>query len=76
MDERVHLWTGTCVALLICAAPALACPVCDSDTGVAVRNGIAADFASNVLVTLAPFPILTAIVAVLHYGWPPRRRSP
>jgi hypothetical protein len=63
------------VVWLAFVAPAFGCPVCDSETGIAVRDGIARNFALNVLATLAPFPVLTAIVAFLHFGWPPRRKS-
>jgi hypothetical protein len=59
--------------LLGFAATALACPVCDSGTGEAVRAGILADFGTHLLVTVAPFPVLVAVVALLHWGWPPWR---
>lgn len=55
------------------AATALACPVCDTGTGEAVRTGILADFGTHLLVTIAPFPVLAAVVALLHWGWPPWR---
>jgi hypothetical protein len=61
------------ITLLLSAGTALACPVCDTATGEAVRAGILDDFALTLLATLAPFPILLAVVAGLHRGWPSRR---
>jgi hypothetical protein len=59
------------VAFLAAAATAApACPVCVTETGAAVRAGIAADFATTLAAVLAPFPVLAATVALLHRGWP------
>ena len=47
----------------------LACPVCDTGTGEAVRAGIFdGNFAVNLIALLSPFPILIGIVAVIHFG--------
>lgn len=55
--------------VLTAAAPALACPICDTGTGQQVRAGILDDqFAFNLVATLLPFPILIGIVAVIHFG--------
>lgn len=73
------------VAILAGASPILfaraahACPVCNTETGAAVRAGIFDDrFVARLLATLAPFPVLLAAVAALHHGWPggDRPRSP
>jgi hypothetical protein len=56
------------------AAPASACPICDTETGVAVRAGIVEDFPVHFLATIAPFPVLIAAVALLHHGFPSSRR--
>jgi hypothetical protein len=62
------------VMAMAMAAPALACPICDSATGQQVRSGIVdGHFAFNVVATLLPFPILIAIAALIHFGG--RRRS-
>jgi hypothetical protein len=54
--------------LCCCANYVLACPVCDTATGQAVRRGIlSADLAGNLLATLAPFPVLLFLVALLHF---------
>jgi len=56
------------VATLASADAALACPICISGTGDAVRAGLfGGDFVSTLLATLAPFPVLGAIVALLHH---------
>ena len=61
-------------ALAIQAAvvrPAAACPVCDTDTGRAVRAGILGeDFGRTLVAVLLPFPILFGVVAVIHLGGP------
>ncbi|HEX8325404.1 MAG TPA: hypothetical protein VF595_15990, partial [Tepidisphaeraceae bacterium] len=55
---------------------AVACPVCNTSTGAAVRAGIFdGGFAWNVLATLLPFVALLPVVTLLHFGLPGRRRS-
>lgn len=63
----------SCVALvvLVRSATAYACPVCDTETGRAIRDGIFdQDFFSNVCMTLAPFPIMLVLVGVMHISLP------
>jgi hypothetical protein len=69
-------WQRFALAISLCVAgvPAVACPVCATGTGEAVRAGIASDFGLHLLATVAPFPILAVAVAALHWGWPPWRR--
>jgi len=65
--------------LFLNAASLLACPVCDSETGKAVRRGLfSPDFGTNLLLTVLPFPIFLAIIALLYYGPPAfiQRRPP
>jgi hypothetical protein len=51
---------------------AFACPFCQSDVGKQVRDGIFNDgFALNAILTLIPFAVLFAIVALVYFG-PPR----
>jgi hypothetical protein len=62
-------------------SPARACPLCESETGERVRAGIFnAEFGYNLLVTLLPFSVLLAIVALIHFGLPwandPHRGDP
>ena len=60
-----------CLCTLIFTSPALACPVCDSDTGKAVRAGVfGGDFGFNLLVTVIPFVVCLGITAVIYYGFP------
>ena len=54
--------------------PLGACPVCDTGTGRQVRAGVFdAEFGRTLVAVLLPFPILLAVVAVIHFGWPPLR---
>jgi hypothetical protein len=63
------------VLTLLAAAIGEACPVCTTGTGEAVRAGIVTDFGTRLLAIVAPFPVLIAVVALLHRGWPPWRSS-
>lgn len=61
------------LALLIvvgATSSAFGCPLCATDTGAAVRAGIAVDAGPRLLAVLAPFPALIAVVAWLHRGRP------
>jgi hypothetical protein len=54
--------------LLLFSGTASACPVCESETGREVRAGIFNElFWENVLLTLLPFPILLAVVALIYF---------
>jgi hypothetical protein len=58
------------------ASTAWGCPLCESETGERVRAGIFdADFGRHLLVTSLPFPVLIGIVALIHGGPGPRRRT-
>ena len=60
---------------LLCASIAAACPLCHTDLGRQVRDGIfGADFWPNLLSVLLPFPIFLSLAAALHYGF--GRRTP
>jgi hypothetical protein len=69
---------ATAVGVVV-AGRALACPLCSTGTGELVRAAIFdGNFGATMLATVAPFPVLLAIVAALHFGWTPRmllRRS-
>ena len=61
---------------LTVASTARACPVCDSGTGEQVRAAILNEnFAATAATVLLPFPILLGVVALIHFGWPARRRA-
>lgn len=63
--------------VLAWASSALACPLCKSETGRQVRAGIFdADFGYNLLLTLLPFIVLLAVVALIHFGVPWGRVKP
>jgi hypothetical protein len=62
------------VPLLASAGEALACPVCNTGTGDAVRAGIFdGSFVATLASALAPFPVLLGLVGALHRGWTPNR---
>jgi hypothetical protein len=63
----------TALLLLCLQVSVLACPFCQSATGKQVRSGIFNDgFALNAILTLTPFPVLLALVALVYFG--PARR--
>ena len=62
--------------LLAAASVAAACPVCYTDTGDAVRQGIFnGDFGLNVLFTLVPFVFFYGLAAMVYFGVPSRSRK-
>lgn len=63
--------SAAAVSLMLLALPASACPVCQSDTGQQVRQGIFdGRFGMNLFITLLPFPILVGIVLAIYFGIP------
>jgi hypothetical protein len=53
-----------------------ACPLCDTETGRQVREGIfGQDFGKNVLLTLAPLPILLGIMALVFWAIPDSKQK-
>ena len=61
-------WLAACFSVAL-AMGADACPVCDSPTGLQVREAIFnGDLLRNLVLTVAPFPILGAIAAWIHFG--------
>lgn len=62
------------VVAIVLAVPAFACPVCATDTGQQVRQGIFDDrFWVNVLLILLPFPVFIGVAAGLYRGFPAGR---
>ncbi len=58
-------------AAVLAAAPAAACPFCESEVGAQVHAGIFnAEFVENLLLVLLPFPILLALLVAVHFGLP------
>ncbi|HYC55784.1 MAG TPA: hypothetical protein VEL28_12695 [Candidatus Binatia bacterium] len=50
----------------------MACMVCDTPTGEAVRAGVFdGSFVLTAMATLSPLPVIAAIAAAIHFGWPP-----
>jgi hypothetical protein len=66
------------VLVLVLAPAAAACPFCDGgpDGVNEVRDGVFDEnFWPRVAATLAPFPVLAGVVALIYFG-PPRFRRP
>ncbi len=64
-----RIWMALMLALP--ALPGNACPICETDTGQQVRQGIFdGSFGWNVFVTLLPFPILLGVVLAIYFGIP------
>ena len=64
-------------AVLLAASSAVACPLCRSDTGRRVREGIFDnEFGGTLLAMLLPFLVISLVVAVIHGGPPWAGRSP
>ena len=64
-----------CAALLALAAPAGACPVCDSDRAVEVRRGVAEELSPRTLAAVGlPFVVVAGVAALVHFA--PARREP
>lgn len=71
---RSQRFVGSLAALIVFAwaTESAACAVCRTDRGKEVRAGIFNDqFGPNLAMTLLPFPVLIAAVALIHFG-PPR----
>jgi hypothetical protein len=63
----------TAAAFFAQASSALACPVCETDTGQQVREGIFnSDFGGTLAAMVLPFLVLASVVAVIHGGTPAR----
>jgi len=56
------------LALWFFPSALLACPVCNSDTGIAVREGIKTDFAFHFLAAMSPFAVILTIILVATGG--------
>lgn len=68
--------TAVAILVLTLSAPAGACPFCDTGIGRQVRAGIFDDdFGRTLFAVALPFPILLAVIAAIHFGWPVTRRT-
>ena len=75
--KRIAIFTASLIVLVLDLSSAAACPFCQSETGERVKAGIFNDqFWGNVLLTLLPFPILLAVVALIYFDAPwPRKQA-
>ncbi|MFN3651283.1 MAG: hypothetical protein ACK47B_17040 [Armatimonadota bacterium] len=63
------LVVGLLALTVLFAAPAAACPVCATDTGIQVRQGIFDErFWRNALLLLLPFPVYLGLAVTLYHG--------
>lgn len=63
----------TIIAVLLGVAPAVACPVCASDTGRRVRAGVFdAEFGTHLALVGVPFAVAAGVATLIHF-WPSRR---
>jgi hypothetical protein len=57
------------ISYLIAASVAAACPLCQSETGQQVRDGIFdSQFTANLFAMVLPFVIIAGAVIVIHRG--------
>ena len=69
--------SAAAAAVLLRASEAAACPLCRSDTGRQVRDGIFdGAFGETLLAMLLPFLVISLVVGVIHGGPPRTGRSP
>jgi hypothetical protein len=67
-------FTGLALLAAGDAGQARACPVCNTETGAAVRDGIFdGRFLGTLAGTLSPFPVLLLVALALRGGWRPLR---
>ena len=75
---RARRAVGAAAVVVVSAAvgvPAAACPVCDTGTGDAVREGIREDLAVSVAATVLPFALAGGVIMAVHVGLSPARRK-
>lgn len=76
---RPVLRFGLLAGMVLRAQAARACPLCVSETGRRVREGLfGPEFGPNLAATLLPFLIFLGIAAMIHLGipWPAAGREP
>lgn len=67
----------TSLAASLTTVQAAACPLCISETGKRVREGIFnAEFGYHLTAITAPFAICLVLIALLHFGLPVQFNKP
>jgi hypothetical protein len=56
------------------SSAAIGCPVCDTGTGEQVRAALESDLKWGVLATASPFALVLAVVGMIQFDAPLRRR--
>jgi len=71
-----HIPLAAATLALLPASRAFACPLCRSDTGRQVRDGIFNnEFGDTLLALTLPFLVITAVVGLIYNGPPWGSRS-
>ena len=69
MKLRIPMFPTTAVAALVLGGTAQACPICDSETGKEVREGIFGEgLGRNAAAVVLPGAAVGAVVGVIHFG--------
>lgn len=75
--RRVLVWPTFIGLMNAFLTEATACPMCQSDLGKQVRQGILDhQFGFNLIATLLPFPILLFLAVAIYRGLWPFSRNP
>lgn len=64
------------VLLWLYSSVAVACPICDTETGDAVRAGIQTNFGLNLVAAVSPFAVILVVILALTGGLGTFRRKP
>jgi heme/copper-type cytochrome/quinol oxidase subunit 2 len=68
-------FTTVAIATCVLSGAVMACPLCRSDTGEAVRAAIVDEHLPiSIVATVAPFALVLAIVALVHFAGSRNRR--
>ena len=74
--RRTMLAAAAAAVTTLTGTSALACPLCQSDTGERVRAGIFGnEFGGTLLAMVLPFLVISVVVGMIH-GGPPRPHPP
>ena len=73
--RRTLLSAAAAAIAILTSTSASACPLCQSDTGQRVREGIFDnEFGGTLLAMVLPFLVISLVVGMIH-GGPPQRSS-
>lgn len=61
-------WRAFLFALIFLSASLVACPICNTETGIAVRAGIENHFGFNFLAAMSPFAAIVTVILLVTGG--------